>query len=85
MLLVENFDPFLYAQGVLAEVHGIVTHASGTVIPGATITVIDISKGWTRVLHSNGDGMYALPQLEPDMISISVETPNFNRQEQLEE
>jgi hypothetical protein len=69
----------LYAQGVLAEIHGTVTDSADLPLPGATITVTDTAKGWTRVLHSNSRGEYELPQLEPDSISVAVEAPNFKR------
>lgn len=69
----------LHSQGVLAEVHGIVTDSSGLALPNATVTVVDTAKGWTRVLHSNDRGEYELPQLEPDTISITVEAPSFKR------
>ncbi len=71
--------PALYAQGVLAEVHGTVTDSAGLPLPNATVTVTDTAKGWTRVLHSNDRGEYELPQLEPDTISVTVEAPNFKR------
>ena len=71
--------PCVNAQGVLAEVHGTITDPAGLVLPNATVTVTDTAKGWTRVLHSNAEGGFELPQLEPDTISISVDVPNFKR------
>jgi hypothetical protein len=79
LLIYLSAWPALLAQGVLAEVHGIVTDSTGLALQNATITVTDTAKGWSRVLHSNDQGEYELPQLEPDTISIAVEAPNFKR------
>ncbi len=79
LLIATSTSRMLHAQGVLAEVHGTVTDSAGLPLPGATIMVVDMAKGWTRVLHSNDHGEYELPQLEPDTISITVEAPSFKR------
>ncbi len=78
-LLTAAAARMLHAQGVLAEVHGTVTDSAGAALPGATVTVVDTSKGWTRVLQSNSRGEYELPQLEPDTVSITVEAVSFKR------
>lgn len=67
------------AQGVLSEIHGTVTDPTGLPLAGATITVIDTAKGWTRVLRSNDRGEYELSQLEPDTITVAVESTGFKR------
>ena len=79
LLFVEATGPAIRAQGVLAEVHGVVTDSTGLPLSNATITVKDTAKGWTRILHSNDRGEYELPQLEPDTISIVVEASAFKR------
>jgi hypothetical protein len=79
LLMSLSASPALLAQGVMEEVHGIVTDSTGLALQNATITVTDTAKGWSRVLHTNDQGEYELPQLEPDTISIAVEAPSFRR------
>lgn len=65
------------AQGVLAEIHGIVTDPSGAVIPNATVLIVDQAKGWRRIVATNGQGEYVLPQLEADTVQLTVTAPGF--------
>lgn len=67
------------AQGVLAEVHGIVTDSQGGAIPNAKVIIVDDSKGWTRVVTTNSAGQYSLPQLEADNITITVDVQGFQK------
>lgn len=65
------------AQGVLAEIHGIVTDSTGSAIPNATIAILDDTKGWRRTVKSNGQGEYTLPELEADSVTLTVNAPGF--------
>ena len=67
------------AQGVLAEIHGIVTDGTGSVIPGAQIVVTDEIKGWTRVIKANAQGEYSLPELETDSFTLAVNAASFRQ------
>ena len=66
-----------YAQGVLAEIHGIVSDPSGAVIPHANVLIVDQAKGWQRTVKTNGQGEYELPQLEADTVTLTVNAPGF--------
>ncbi|QHN04332.1 carboxypeptidase regulatory-like domain-containing protein [Granulicella sp. WH15] len=67
------------AQGVLAEIHGIVTDSTGSAIPSATIVLTDVTKGWTRTIKSNAQGEYTLPELETDRFALTVDAPGFRK------
>ena len=71
MLLRLAGSSVLYAQGGLDEIQGTVIDLADLPLPMVT----DMAKGWTRVLHS--DGEYELPPLVPNSISVAVEAPNF--------
>lgn len=60
------------------DVQGTVTDTSGAVIPGATITVLDVDKGETRTLTSNGAGVYDTGSIVPDRYTLTFTKPGFN-------
>jgi len=61
------------------RITGRVTDASGAVIVGARVTLVEVGKGVQRVLETNSSGDYVAPGLEPGVYSISVEAPNFKK------
>jgi hypothetical protein len=67
------------AQGVLAEIHGTVADSTGSVIPNATIVIVDDTKGWRRQVVSNGQGEYTLPELEADSVTLTVNATGFRQ------
>ncbi len=69
----------LHGQGVLAEIRGIVTDSSGQAIPKAVVTVLDVTKGWTRQLSTNEQGEYEIPELEADKFTLTAEAPGFQK------
>jgi outer membrane receptor protein involved in Fe transport len=72
------FSASLQAQNIsTAELHGTVHDASGAVIPNATITIADASKGFSRVTTSDGQGNYQLLLLPPGTYVLTVTSPGF--------
>ncbi len=65
------------AQAIYGNISGTVHDASGAVIPNATVRITDTSKGTTRTLQANGDGLYSADQLIPDPYVVHAEAPNF--------
>ena len=53
-----SFTRTTIAQAVYGSVVGTVTDATGAVIPGAKVTVTDVSKGITQQVKSNATGGY---------------------------
>ena len=71
----------LHAQGVTSDIRGIVNDTSGAVIAGATVTINNLSKGWTRTAQSGGEGSYEFLQLTPaDTYSVSVGIQGFRKE-----
>ena len=67
------------AQSVYGSIYGTVTDTSGAAIPGATITVKDVSKGTVVTATSNASGDYSVPHLIPDVYDLSVTAKGFQR------
>jgi hypothetical protein len=78
---------FLFSAGASAQVlygtlTGIVTDASGSAIPGASVTARNVSTGVEREAKSNGEGVYFFNDLNPGTYQISVTSGGFARVQQ---
>ena len=62
-----------------AQLKGTVKDPSGAVIPNATVTAEDTSKGFTRTSTTDGGGNYALLQLPPGSYNVVVTSAGFTR------
>lgn len=74
----------VYASGVsaqqagVASISGIVQDASGASVPGAKVVVANESKGITRNLEANADGIFTAPSLVPAAgYSVMVSATGF--------
>jgi hypothetical protein len=65
------------AQAVYGSINGTVTDTSGAVVPNATITVTDVSKGTKVSVKSNASGEYVAEHLIPDTYNVRVEAQGF--------
>jgi hypothetical protein len=79
-LLVGLFVPLsLWAQFDTGQISGFVRDATGSVIPGADITVTNEGTGLERRVVSNDTGYYVAPNLPPGTYTVVVEVPGFKR------
>src|SRR5438309_2342263 len=69
--------PFAHAQALYGSVTGTVLDSSGAVIPGATVTLKDLSKGTARTTETDSTGGYSFRQLIPDPYEVSVVANGF--------
>ncbi len=76
MLLLLFAMPALHAQ-TTAQISGLVTDTTGAVIPGATVTLVNEATQDTRVVKSNGSGLYSFPALLPSSYTIKVAAKGF--------
>src|SRR5207244_3244377 len=68
------------AQAVAnAVIHGVVSDASGAVIPGAQVKATQINTGQARATVSATDGSYVLPNLPVGPYTLEVTAPSFNK------
>jgi hypothetical protein len=66
-----------FGQAVYGSIFGTVTDASGAVVPGATVTVTDESKGTSVNVQSNGAGEFTVEHLIPDVYDVNVVMTGF--------
>jgi hypothetical protein len=59
---------------------GTVTDPDGAVVPGASVTVTNSVRGFTKVIKSGADGTYHVPFLQPGTYEIRVEATGFSRE-----
>src|SRR5215471_17603346 len=65
------------AQSDNAQISGFVKDPSGAVVSGARISITSQTKGTERKTTTNGQGYYSVPDLPPDVYTISAESPGF--------
>jgi hypothetical protein len=61
----------------LGTITGVVRDASGAVIPGATVTVVNAGTNATRESQSNETGSYSFPALPPGNYTVKAELQGF--------
>ena len=69
--------PVARAQMNTAEIRGVVMDASGAVIPGASVTAVQIGTQLKFTAMTNETGQYALEQLPLGDYSLTVSAPRF--------
>jgi Carboxypeptidase regulatory-like domain len=67
------------AQSTSGMIAGRVTDASGAVLPGVTVTVINMRTSDTRPTVTNEQGLFRAPNLNPSRYEIHVELPGFRK------
>ena len=67
------------AQAVYGSVFGTVTDSTGAVVPNATITVSNVSKGTSVSVQADANGLYRVEHLIPDTYTISAEGTGFKK------
>jgi outer membrane receptor protein involved in Fe transport len=69
------------AQSGTGAIKGVVTDASGAVIPGAAVTAVSLNNGFTRTTVSGADGSFLIPLLDPQDYRLQVVAPGFKKLE----
>ena len=67
----------LFSQGSQGTIQGAVLDSTGAYIPGATVTVLDVERGTTRVLTSDEAGQYSATSLTAGTYKVRVELAGF--------
>lgn len=71
--------PAAFSQAVYGTIFGTVTDPTGAVIPGATVTVTDISKNVSVTAQTNASGDYRVQNLIPDAYRVQATAQGFNQ------
>jgi hypothetical protein len=61
------------------DIRGTVTDPSGALISGATVTVVNVNTGITKVLQTNKAGLYDTSSIVVGTYSVTFEKPGFER------
>ena len=75
--------PALFAQ-TQGTFQGVVSDNTGAVIPGATITVLNLATGVQNDAQTNAVGFYQIPGLPPGLYSMTATSEGFAPQERPE-
>src|SRR5437867_4572273 len=67
------------AQSFKATVIGSVVDASGAVVPGAAVSIVQEGTGLTAGTTTGADGTFSLPQLPPGRYELTIELAGFRK------
>ncbi|HUY82394.1 MAG TPA: TonB-dependent receptor [Acidobacteriaceae bacterium] len=71
------FVPLAQGQSIYGTMYGTVTDSSGAVVPGATVTVTDVTKNTSTKVQTNATGNYTVQNLSPDTYDVSISFTGF--------
>ncbi len=71
------FAGSLTAQNYRAQIRGLVSDASGASLPGATITLLNVSTGVSTTKQTDNSGNYVFDYVDPGTYRVSVEATGF--------
>jgi len=77
MALAFSLFPSAGRSQTTATISGTVQDPSGAVIPGAQVTLTNEATNASRMVESNGVGLYAFPSLEPGTYSLKATMKGF--------
>ena len=77
MLVCALSPALLWSQYTGGRVEGTVLDATGAVLSGATVTLLDTATNSTRTFLTRADGHYAFFALAPGHYTLSAEAPSF--------
>jgi hypothetical protein len=69
--------PACMGQAGLGTINGSVVDASGAVIPGAHLKLVQIATGAARDNVTNAQGIFNLPSIVPGSYSLAIQAPGF--------
>ncbi len=76
-ICVLGFQSALEAQVTGARVEGVVTDETQAVVPGATVTIINVETGISRTSTTDGGGRYIFSNLLPARYDLEASLPGF--------
>ena len=71
LVWLSSLAPAALAQAVYGSIFGTITDNTGAVVPNATITVTDVSKGTSVTVQSDASGGYLVQHLIADTYQVS--------------
>jgi len=68
-----------HAQAVSGTILGTVTDSTGSVVPGATVTILNTGTGLTRSVTTDASGEFTAPQVPTGKYSVTAELSGFKK------
>lgn len=78
LLFAALLAPLGYAQAPTGSLAGVVTDASGAVVPNATVTLTNKETGAVRTVETNSEGFYSAPSLPAGEYELKVVAKGFS-------
>ena len=66
------------AQYTTARLSGTVTDASASIVPGATVTVLQVATGYQQAVKTGSTGDYLFPSLPVGVYELTIAMPGFS-------
>ncbi len=79
LLLLLALGPSAYAQKTSGTITGTVTDDSGALVADASVAVTSVQTGASRTSHTNSEGSFSFPELNPGVYNISVTKQGFKK------
>ncbi|HKF49071.1 MAG TPA: carboxypeptidase regulatory-like domain-containing protein [Terracidiphilus sp.] len=80
-IYVVTAAPVAFAQTtVTGALSGVVTDATGAVVPNATVTLTNTGTSGTRVVNTNGEGRYTISNLNPGVYTVNATATGLQSQ-----
>ena len=79
LLLTMTLTATLQAQSDSSQIVGVVKDATGSIVPGASISAVNDGTGMGRQSTSNDEGNFTLTNLPPGYYTVTVEATGFKR------
>ena len=76
---VVAFPTMMFGQAYFGTVSGVLTDASGAVVEGAKVVLVDQEKGYTFNTTSDSSGRYLFRSIPPGVYSVSAEAKGFGK------
>ncbi|MEO6910115.1 MAG: carboxypeptidase regulatory-like domain-containing protein [Edaphobacter sp.] len=73
------FPAALLGQGYFGTVGGVLTDSTGSVVPGAKLTLLDEQKGFKFSQTSDKAGQYLYRSIPPGVYTVTAEMPGFEK------
>jgi hypothetical protein len=79
IVLAAICTPYLIAQEYRGRIEGLVTDQSKAVVPGATVTLLNVKTGVRVVRQSSDTGLYLFDLVDPGTYTVTIEANGFNK------
>ena len=66
-----------FGQLGVGTITGRLTDSTGAVIPGASVTIVNISTNFTQTTNTNESGIFRIPGLQPGPYRVTIEAEGF--------